>query len=37
VFLEMPFESLDTCIYIYIWVCGSCQGRTRLFQTCITN
>ncbi|CAF1596281.1 unnamed protein product [Adineta ricciae] len=25
------------CTYIYISMYGSCQGRTRLFQTCITN
>jgi hypothetical protein len=35
VFLEMLIESLDTCVCIY--TCGSCQGHTRLFQTCITN
>jgi len=35
VFLEMLNKSLDTCVCIYTY--GSCQGHTRLFQTCITN
>jgi hypothetical protein len=35
VFLEMLNKSLDTCVCICTY--GSCQGHTRLFQTCITN
>jgi hypothetical protein len=37
VFLEMPSGSLDTCARVYLSMCGSRQGRTRVFQTCITN